>query len=345
MTDLEGKVVVVTGASSGIGRASAIEFSARGAIVFAASRRKNELEETVRMCHDKGGKAFSVIADVTVERDVQELANSALAQGKIDVWVNNAGVTLFAFLENATFEEHRRVIETNLFGPMLAARAVIPIFRRQGQGVLINVGSIVSKVGQPFVPSYTISKFALRGLSAVLRTQLADERDIHVCTILPYAVDTPHFETGANHVGREARAMPPVQLPEKVAEAIVDLARRPQRERHVPRSAVLGLALYALAPQTTERLILHLLRAWHFGESEARKRGNLYEPGPERAGVRGARPPLIKAPAAAVWAARELFRIELGAAKHRLRRLRGGRTANIEDGLDEQVPRDLHVLG
>src|SRR5690606_17479042 len=128
---------------------------------------------------------------------------------RIDVWVNNAGVTLFAPLEGAPFEQHRRVIETNLFGPMYAARAVVPIFRRQGRGVMINVGSILGKVGQPFVPSYVISKFALRGLTEALRAELADAPDIHVCSLLPYAMDTPHFESGANRVGRAAHPMPP----------------------------------------------------------------------------------------------------------------------------------------
>src|SRR5687767_2120845 len=143
--DLQNKVVVVTGASSGIGRATAIEFSARGARVVVASLSKSALEETARMCRAAGGgSVLCVVADVTSEQDVTELARCALALGSIDVWVNNAGVTLFALLENAPFEEHRRVIETNVYGPMLAARAVIPIFRNQRRGVLINVGSILS---------------------------------------------------------------------------------------------------------------------------------------------------------------------------------------------------------
>jgi NAD(P)-dependent dehydrogenase (short-subunit alcohol dehydrogenase family) len=324
--DLQNKVVVVTGASSGIGRATAIEFSARGARVVVASRSESALEETARMCRAAGGgRVLCVAADVTSEQDVTELARRALALGSIDVWVNNAGVTLFGFLEDAPFEEHRRVIETNVYGPMLAARAVIPIFRNQRHGVLINVGSILSKVGQPFVPSYVISKFALNGLSMALRTELADERDIHVCTVLPYTVDTPHFESGANRVGREAHAMPPVQQPSEIAHAIVEVARHPQRQRHVPRVAVFGLALHAIFPRTAERLVLHVLRRWHFGPSEAKKQGNLFKPEPQKAEVRGVRAPLISAPAAVLWAARELFRIEADSAKHYYRRLRSAR--------------------
>src|SRR5690606_37667297 len=118
------------------------------------------------------------------EADVQALAALALEQtGVIDVWVNNAGVTLFGSIEGGPLDEHREVLETNVFGAIHGARAVLPIFRRQRRGVLINVGSILSKIGQPFVPSYVVSKFALRGLTEALRAELADEYDIHVCSL------------------------------------------------------------------------------------------------------------------------------------------------------------------
>jgi short-subunit dehydrogenase len=224
--------------------------------------------------------------------------------------VNNAGVTLFGSLTDAPFEEHRRVLETNVFGAMFGARAVLPTFRRQHSGVLINVGSILSKVGQPFVPSYVISKFALRGLSEALRVELAEEPNVHVCTVMPYAIDTPHFESGANEVGRQARGMPPIQSPEAVARAIVKVAERPRRERHVPRVAVLGLALHALAPATTELLLLRALRTWHFDERPERpKPGNLYRPEPV-ATVHGHRRPRLGLPAFMRWLVREFGRIE-----------------------------------
>src|SRR5690606_9278974 len=144
------------------------------------------------------------------EDDVQALAQRTLTEhGHIDVWVNNAGVTLFGSLEDAPLEEHRRVIDTNLWGAIHGARAVVPVFRRQRRGVLVNVGSVLSKIGQPFVPSYVISKFGLRGLSEALRFELADEPDIHVCSVLPYAMNTQHFQSGANYIGWQPRAMPP----------------------------------------------------------------------------------------------------------------------------------------
>lgn len=310
---LREKVVVVTGASSGIGRAAAVRFARERARVVLAARRKDDLEETARQCREAGGEALVVVTDVTREADVQNLVRETLAAfGRIDVWVNNAGVTLFALLSEAPFEEHQRVIETNVFGPMFGARAVVPLFKEQKHGVMINVGSVLSKVGQPFVPSYVISKFALRGMTEALRAECAEHPGIHICGFYPYAVDTPHFEAGANERGRRARAMPPTQSPEKVADALVALAARPRRERHVPRSAVLGLMLHALMPRTTERLLLRALARWHFDERPQQvTEGNLRAPIDDEGSVHGRRQPRLSAAAFFAWTFQELVRMQV----------------------------------
>lgn len=302
--------MVLTGASSGIGRAAAVELGRQGASVVLAARREDALEETARLCREAGGRALIVPTDVTHEDAVIALAEAALAaHGRIDVWINNAGVTLYDRLADGPFEAHRRVIETNLFGAMHGARAVIPVFRRQHHGMLINVGSVLSQIGQAFVPSYTISKFGLHGVSEALRVELADEPDIHICTLLPYAVDTQHFETAANHLGRAPRAMPPTQSPEKVASALVALIKRPQRTRYVPRIAALGVALHALAPRTTERLLLAALERWHFDQrDQPDTEGNLYAPAAETAATHGDRPPQIGTAAFFAWLAARLVR-------------------------------------
>jgi short-subunit dehydrogenase len=299
------EIVIITGASSGLGREVAVQFARRGSTVVLAARRAHALEETARLCQAAGGQAACVTTDVTDEAQVQGLARAAIQQfGRIDVWINNAGVTAFVPLERGDFAEHRRVIETNLFGAMHGARAVLPYFREQRRGVLINVGSVLGKIGQPFVPAYVISKFALRGLSEALRAELADERGIHVCTIYPYAMNTQHFQAGANRVGRAPHAMPPAQSPSKVAEAIVDLARRPRRELYVPRSAAIGVALHKLFPRTIEALIFEALREWHFGRAlQPSTEGNLFAPGDEPARVEGDRPPRLGLPRLLVWVA------------------------------------------
>jgi short-subunit dehydrogenase len=292
---LAGQVVVVTGASSGLGRAAALELAKVGARVVVAGRRAESIEDTAAACRNAGGEAVAVVADVTDEAQVADLARRALeVNGQVAVWVNNAGVTAFGSLEGSPLVDHRRVVETNLWGAVHGARAIIPVFRRQGRGVLINVGSILSKVGQPFVPSYVISKFALHGLSEALRAELADAPGVKVCTLLPYAIDTPHFQTGANFVGREAHAMPPVQSPEKVARALVDLAERPRRELHVPRVAALGLALHSVFPELVERVIHDTLSRWHFGAPQRlNPAGNLWQPSTEPAAAHGTRGPRV----------------------------------------------------
>jgi len=300
---LSENVIIVTGASSGLGRAAAVELGRRGARLVLAARRAEALESSAELCRQAGAEAVTVRADVTNESDVRRIVDTALETwGRVDALVNNAGVTAFGSLEESPIADIRRVLETNLWGAIHAARAVLPVFRRQRHGVIVNVGSILSKLGQPFVPSYVISKFALHGLSEALRAEVAGEPGIQVCTLLPYAIDTPHFQGGANLVGRQAHAMPPVQSPEKVARALADLIERPRRELHVPRAAAIGLALHALFPEPTERLIHDALARFHFGaRSQIDPQGNLWRPSPERGAIHGERRPLVGLPQVVGW--------------------------------------------
>jgi NAD(P)-dependent dehydrogenase (short-subunit alcohol dehydrogenase family) len=310
-TGLAGKVVVITGASSGIGRAAAVEFARRGATLVLAARGVPALEEVAALCCEAGSQALAVGTDVTDEAAVHRLAAKALElSGRIDVWINNAGVTVFAPLDEGPFEPHKRVIETNVYGAMFGARAILPVFRRQHAGILINVSSVLGKVGQPYVPSYVISKFALQGLAETLRTAVADEPNIHVCTLLPYSIDTPHFEHGANRVGLDARALPPVQAPEEVARAMVSLAEHPRRELYVPRSARFGVALHGMFPTIGDRILLDVTREWHFGyQAQPTTTGNLFSPAEsESEQVRGHRPALATFPRILLWGAGHLLR-------------------------------------
>jgi NAD(P)-dependent dehydrogenase (short-subunit alcohol dehydrogenase family) len=319
---LRDRVVVITGASSGLGRAIALEMAGRGARLVLAARRADELEATAALCRAAGARATTVPTDVSSEADVDRLAEQTLARcGRIDVWINNAAVTLFALLEQGSFAPHRRVLETNLFGAIYGARAVLPVFREQRCGVLINVGSVLSEVGHAFVPSYVISKYGLRGLTEALRVEVADLPDVHVCTIVPYAIDTQHFETAANELGRKPYALPPVQRPEKVARAVARLAERPRRVRHVPRLAVLGLAFHALRPRLAERLLKDALGRWHLDGPTEPLAGNLYAPSTEPAAIQGTRPPRLGVGRFMLWLLVRGARIELERAGHGLRAL------------------------
>jgi short-subunit dehydrogenase len=248
--------IVITGASSGIGRATALAFARRGAALTLTARREEPLRELAAECERLGAPAMVVLADVTNEEAVLEVARRTVhAFGHLDVWVNNAAVTLFGLFEQTPPEAFRRVIETNLFGYVHGARAALPQFRRQGRGVLVNVASMVARVAEPYTTAYSASKHAIRGLGQALRQELLllGEKGVHVCTVLPASIDTPIFQHAANYSGREVVAMPPVYPAARVACAIVRVAARPEREVYVGGSARAFAFLEKVAPALAER--------------------------------------------------------------------------------------------
>ena len=288
---IKDSVVVITGASSGIGRATALACARRGATVVAAARREGLLEELAGECERLGGRALAVQTDVTDEAAVNELARRAAeAFGRLDVWVNNAGVTLFSRFEEAPMEEYRRVFETNLFGYVYGARAALPYFREQGSGVLINNDSVVAKASQPYTSAYVTSKFAVRGLSECLREELILDgaRDIHVCTVMPASIDTPFFQHGANYTGRAPKALNPVYEAEKVAKAIIRCAQRPKREVVVGNAGRMLALQHTLSLGLYENMAARQIDKDHFQDEPASSTsGNLFEPTQEGTGVSG----------------------------------------------------------
>lgn len=284
-------VIVITGASSGIGRATALEFAGRGGSLVLTARREAALRHVASECEALGGRALVLAGDVTDESTLRAVATHAIENyGRIDVWVNNAGVTLFSRFEDAPAEAYRRVIETNLFGCIHGARAALPWFREQGEGVLINVSSVVAAAPQPYTSAYVTSKYGIRGFSECLRMELrlAGEDGIHVCTVLPAAIDTPFFEHAANYTGRTIEPIPPVYTPERVASVIAGLALRPRREVFVGAAGLMLAAHHALMPGLYERTGAMLVDRMHLtDEPTAPTSGNLFEPIPEFADVRG----------------------------------------------------------
>ena len=254
MQSLRNAVVVVTGASSGIDRATALEFARRNARVVLAARRAEPLERAAAECRAAGAEAVAVPTDVTDEAAVEALARAALDRfGRIDVWVNNVGTGVFGAFADAPVSLHRRVVEINLIGTMHGCAAALPVFKRQGSGRLINMISMGGWSPTPYASAYAASKFGLRGFTASLREELRDRPGIRVSAVFPALVDTPGFLHGANVSGRALEPGGSFIAPEEVARVMARLALRPRDEVAVGWTATAAKVAYALAPGATSR--------------------------------------------------------------------------------------------
>lgn len=277
--DLQNAVVVITGASSGIGRATAHEFAREGAALFLAARDRHALHDVAEECHRCGGQARIVVADVTQADAVERLAQTAIdTAGRIDVWVNNAGIGALGKFEEIPIDAHERVIQTDLLGYIRGAHAVLPHFKRQRSGILINNISVGGWASQPYAASYSAAKFGLRGFAESLRGELYAWPHIHVCNLYPPVMDTPGFRDGGNYTGRDVKPVPPVYDPRRTARAIVRLARRPRHSAYVGSVAWLARIAHGVVPgfeRINARLVdLALGRARPLATSS----GNLFSP-------------------------------------------------------------------
>ena len=276
----EARVIVITGASSGIGRAAALAFAREGDHVVLAARHVEALESLAQECEALGATALVVPTDVTDAAAVQALAEVAITRyGLIDVWINNVGVGVVGLFDKTPIEAHRRVIESNLIGHMNGAHAVLPHFRGRGRGTLINMISLAGWVAAPYAAAYSASKFGLRGFSEALRAEFSALPDIHVCGVYPTFVDTPGMSHGANYSGKRIKPPPPLVDPRQVAAALVSLSHRPKPAVYIGAPALPGIAAHAVAPNLIGRIMMSLMsKAFDVANPAHPTDGNLYEP-------------------------------------------------------------------
>jgi NAD(P)-dependent dehydrogenase (short-subunit alcohol dehydrogenase family) len=251
------QVVVIAGASTGIGRATALAFAAEGARVVCAARGARALDSLVAEIRESGGRAVAVPTDVADPAAVRALASAAEGvYGRIDTWVNSAAVSVWGRVEEITDEEFDRVMRVNFLGHVHGARAALPALRRAGGGVIIGISSVEGVRAVPLHAPYTASKFALRAFYDCLRMELAQEGEpIAVTTILPASIDTPFFEHARSRLGAMVKPPPPVYAPEVVAASIVYAAAHPRREIPVGGSAVGFLLGQRISPALADALL------------------------------------------------------------------------------------------
>jgi len=283
--------VVITGASSGIGAATAIRFAGQGARLVLAARGRAGLEDVARRCRAAGGSADIRIVDTTDAAAVAALAATARdLLGGIDLWFSCVGVGVVGRYHEVPVADHARVIETNLLSHLHDAHAVLPIFLTQDHGIWVNMISVGGFVATPYAAAYAASKFGLRGFSEALRGEVSKHPRIHICDVYPTFVDTPGIDHAGNYTGAKLSLPPGSLAPETVAKAVVRLARRPRNTTVIGAPAIaLKLGQFA-APNLGAAMMNGFMDVWSEradpGEDSS---GTLFSPPAQASGPDGGR--------------------------------------------------------
>jgi short-subunit dehydrogenase len=224
-----GKTVVITGASSGIGRLAALSFAKEGANLGLIARSSDGLGTLAAEIREAGGRSFTFAADVTEFEKIKRATDDIAAHfGGIDIWVNNAGTAVFAETQETSLVDTRRVMDVNFFGQVHGVLAALP-YLEKSRGQIIAILSVDSEIALPFHSAYVASKHALYGYYKVFHEELLHKRSpIKVSTILPASIATPFFEHAKTQLGVRPKPIPPVYSPEYVVKAIMKVAERPK---------------------------------------------------------------------------------------------------------------------
>ena len=278
---LDQQVIVITGASSGIGLCTAETAAQKGAKVVLAARSNATLDEVVQRINAAGGEAIAIVCDVADRQQVDGLATAAVRRfGRIDTWVNNAGLAIYGRLDEVSEEDSRRLFDINFWGVVNGSLAALPYLKRYG-GALINVGSEVSEAVVPILGMYSASKHAVKGFTDALRLELerVDQAPVSVTLIQPTAVDTPFDEHARNYMDKEAKLPTPMIDPQQVADAILSAAVKPQRDIKVGMMAKVNTFVAKNLPGIGDRMAAKQVKNFQRDEPAREPEGTLYVPG------------------------------------------------------------------
>ena len=284
------EVVVITGATAGVGRAVARRFAADGASIALLARGRDALAATADEVRQLGGRALAISTDVAHADEVFAAAAQAERElGPIDVWINNAMTTVFAPIDRITPAELQRVTDVTYHGYVWGTQAALRAMRPRGRGTIVQVGSALAYRAIPLQAAYCAAKFAIRAFTDALRSELLhDGLDIHVSMVQLPAVNTPQFDWCLNKMGRAAQPVPPIFQPEVAADAIHFAAHHRRREVWVGAPTVKAIIGQKLAPGLLDRL---LARRGYDGQQTERvvheRRANLFAPVPGDHGAHG----------------------------------------------------------
>jgi short-subunit dehydrogenase len=281
---LKDQVIVITGASSGIGLATARLAARHGARVVMAARNEQDLKDAAAEICANGGRAIAVAADVSDEAAVARLGEAALLEfGTVDTWVNNAGLSIYGKLTDIPLADKRKLFDINFWGVVHGCRTAVRLMKHRG-GVLINIGSEVSDIAIPLQGIYSASKHAVKGYTDALRMELEHDRiPVAVTLVKPSAINTPYPEHARNYLEDGVPALPPpVYAPEVVAEAILRCAERPVRDVIVGGAGRVQVALGNLAPRLTDVYMERMMFSQQKSYDRTQPReGNLDRPQPD----------------------------------------------------------------
>lgn len=291
MTVPSSPVVVITGASAGVGRATAVAFAQRGYSVGLIARGADGLEGARREVEAAGGRALVLPVDVAEAKDVFAAADRVIAEwGKIDVWINAAMATIFAPLSDIKPEEFRRVTDVTYLGQVYGTMAALGHMRRSNQGTIVQVGSALSYRAIPLQSAYCGAKFAIRGFTNALRSELKhDKSRIRLTMVQLPAVNTPQFDWARSRLPKRLQPVPPIFQPAAIAREIFRAARQAPRELWIGRSALKAIIGTMLLPGSGDRILAHEgYDGQMTGELASPDRpDNLFQPVAGDAGARG----------------------------------------------------------